>query len=207
MARRPYLLVRVCRCAAPDRQKVAKPRGDEVMRCVLRGQPVSKGEPSRDCAPTRNWACWSGRYLGQRLRGSSDFAAWHDSALYLTAARDHVRLTVEHRRARAPEPLSLRLVAEPTPHLQLLNGLGEGSSPAATPSTALEDQILELLRSSPVPLPTRDVRGALSRRKSTVVAALRALSDDGRIERQAGGWSPPAPPPGDHQTLFPCSPH
>jgi len=145
------------------------------------------------------------RHLSQRLRGSSDFAAWHDSALFLTSARDHVQLTVEHRRARAPEPFSLRLVGEPTPHLQLLDEPEAPASSTEPRSDALETQLLELLRASPIPLPTQDLRNALGRRKSTVVEALRSLSDAGRIERQNGGWCLSASPPDDQQTLFPCS--
>jgi hypothetical protein len=145
------------------------------------------------------------RHLSQRLRGSSDFAAWHDSALFLTSARDNLQLTVEHRRARAPEPFSLRLVDEPTPHLQLLDEPGGHLSSAAKPSDDLKAQLLELLRASPVPLSTMDLRSALGRRKSTVVDALRALSGAARIKRQADGWTLSAPPPGGQQTLFPCS--
>ncbi len=145
------------------------------------------------------------RQLSQRLRGSSDFAAWHDSALFLTSARDNLQLTVEHRRARAPEPFSLRFVEEPTPHLQLLDDPESSLSYAAKSLDGLEAQILELLSASPVPLPTLDLRSALGRRKSTVVEALRALSDAGRVERQNGGWALLVPPSSGQQTLFPCS--
>ena len=146
------------------------------------------------------------RHLGQRLRGSSDFAAWYDSALYLTPARDNLQLTVEHRRARAPEPFSLRLVDEPTPHLQLLDEPNALFSSTATPPDALEAQLFDLLCASPVPLPTQDLRRTSGRRKSTVVEALRALSAAGRIERQDGGWRLSPAPFDGQRTLFPRSP-
>lgn len=41
---------------------------------------------------------------GQQLRGSGDFSAWADSALYLTRRHDDRVLVVEHRGAPAPPP-------------------------------------------------------------------------------------------------------
>ena len=47
-------------------------------------------------------------HKGYQLRGSGDFAAWHDSALYLSGQGERIALHVEHRSAPSPEPLSLR---------------------------------------------------------------------------------------------------
>ena len=47
---------------------------------------------------------------GQGLRGSGDFWAWGDSNLYIGRRRNGLLLTVEHRAAPAPPPLSLHLV-------------------------------------------------------------------------------------------------
>ena len=44
------------------------------------------------------------RQPGQTLRGSGDFHAWADSALYLTHEKAGLRLTIEQRAAPAPEP-------------------------------------------------------------------------------------------------------
>jgi hypothetical protein len=48
---------------------------------------------------------------GQALRGSGDFWAWGDSNLYLSRRRDALLLSVEHRSAPSPPPLSLHLLA------------------------------------------------------------------------------------------------
>ncbi|MBK8999604.1 MAG: AAA family ATPase [Myxococcales bacterium] len=41
---------------------------------------------------------------GQGLRGSGDFHAWTDSALYVRRRRGDLVVTVEHRAAAAPDP-------------------------------------------------------------------------------------------------------
>jgi len=48
---------------------------------------------------------------GQALRGSGDFWAWGDSNLYVARKQDGLLLTVEHRSAPSPAPLSLHLVS------------------------------------------------------------------------------------------------
>ncbi|MFC1706527.1 AAA family ATPase [Planctomycetota bacterium] len=144
------------------------------------------------------------RDLGQRLRGSSDFAAWHDSALFLTPARDHKVLTVEHRRARAPGPFRLRLVNEPTPCLELLPD-EKGAPPARQLADTLQAEILSLLRASHVPLSTQELRRSLARRKASVVAALHVLRETGRVERNACGWLTSPPNTEGQRHLFPCS--
>ena len=52
---------------------------------------------------------------GQALRGSGDFWAWGDSNLYLSGRPNRLRLTVEHRAAPPPAPLSLHLLATDHP--------------------------------------------------------------------------------------------
>jgi len=57
-------------------------------------------------------------YVGQQLRGSGDFAAWTDSGLFIVRrGPSDLVLFVEHRGARAPPPMKIRLESEPTPHL------------------------------------------------------------------------------------------
>ena len=46
---------------------------------------------------------------GQALRGSSEFHAWGDSNLYLRRNGDEIGLSVEHRAAPSPKPLTIEL--------------------------------------------------------------------------------------------------
>jgi len=47
---------------------------------------------------------------GQALRGSSDLHAWGASNAYLSRTKAGLRLTLEHREARPPDPMPLKLV-------------------------------------------------------------------------------------------------
>jgi hypothetical protein len=123
------------------------------------------------------------------LRGSSDFAAWSDSNLLLTRRRDSLILTIEHRSAPAPEPISCRLVAEPVPHL--VPDLD--SHDLQPPHDPLEADILRLLTTARRPLTTVDLRAQLRRRKSDVAAALSSLRGQGHVQRDLIGWTLPRP--------------
>jgi AAA domain-containing protein len=46
---------------------------------------------------------------GQALRGSSEFHAWGDSNLYLRRNGDDLSLSVEHRAAPSPTPMTIEL--------------------------------------------------------------------------------------------------
>ena len=125
---------------------------------------------------------------GQALRGSGDFWAWGDSNLYLARSRnDALLLTVEHRSAPAPPPISLRLqapehAADPSAggaHLQVL------SRPPGPPPLA--ERILALLRHDR-PTSHRSLRAALRVRDQTLSNALRTLHDAGRLSRTPHGW-------------------
>ena len=128
---------------------------------------------------------------GQALRGSGDFWAWGDSNLYLARSRCGLQLTVEHRAAPAPPPISLHLAApehaaDPgaaAAHLQVLPG------PAAPPEPSpLADRILAALHHDR-PTPHRTLRASLRVRDQTLSDALRALEAAGRLARTAHGWS------------------
>lgn len=124
-------------------------------------------------------------HKGYQLRGSGDFAAWHDSALYLGGSTDRLVLHVEHRGAPAPEPLSLRLVAGDTPHLEITSSEPRPVEAADPLQTAL----LERLAVANRPLSTAELRDAVQARKQTVTDALSALERAGRILRSADGWT------------------
>lgn len=123
-------------------------------------------------------------HKGYQLRGSGDFAAWHDSALYLSGSSDRILLHVEHRSAPAPEPLSLRLVPGESPHLEITS-----SAPVVAPEDPLHAALLERLALAARPLSTAELRDAVRARKQTVTDALDALERAGRIVRRDGGWT------------------
>jgi hypothetical protein len=121
------------------------------------------------------------------LRGSSDFAAWSDSNLYLTRRFRRLTLYLEHRSAAAPEPLDLHLLTDPAPHLAVLDDpdqLGPGDT-----IDPLQIELFDLLASS-APLPTVELRRRLGKRKQDVVRALAELEAQRRVRRTARGWIP-----------------
>jgi len=127
----------------------------------------------------------------QALRGSSDFAAWSDSNLYLMRRHQRLLLFVEHRSAPSLDhPLHLQLRHEPAPHLALIDDVSEPDAP----SGALHQAILQCLTRSATPLSTTHIRDLLRRRKADVVDALHELRAQGHIDRNFNGWllKPPA---------------
>jgi hypothetical protein len=120
--------------------------------------------------------------LGQQLRGSSDFAAWSDSALYLTSRNDRIMLSVEHRHAPAPPPFQICLAREIAPHLQVKE------SPVLLGRSPLEDAVLDRLKTAIEPLPTTQLRLFLRIRKAALLEALRALRERGLVQRSDDGW-------------------
>ena len=129
-----------------------------------------------------------GAVAGQTLRGSSDLHAWGDSNLYLKKTPDHrpgageIRLTVEHRAARAPEPIRLTLTGDPV-HLNIT------ASQARLKETDLAHQILHAFSQHPAPMTQVQLRAELKVRNQSLTTALRQLQDDGKITRANGGWT------------------
>jgi len=128
---------------------------------------------------------------GHQLRGSSDFAAWSDSALYLTRQGDERLLTIEHRAAAAPEPIVVRLDTTPAPHLAVREDNGDKRA-AVTAEDPLHAAILRRLSASPRPQTTSHLRDRLHVRNATLTEALKELAACGRIVHgEQGGWSLP----------------
>lgn len=126
---------------------------------------------------------------GQQLRGSGDFAAWCDSAIYLSRKETERLVTLEHRSAAPPEPFRIRLVETPYPHLELI-----GDSPT-DPQTKqekspLQGVILDLLHLHAKPQSTVALRDRLNVRKATLVQVLNDMADSGSITREEHGWIP-----------------
>jgi hypothetical protein len=133
----------------------------------------------------------AGSQAGQGLRGSSDFHAWTDSALYLRRHRDHLLLSVEHRAAPAPDPLPLALLADAGhPHLEILGHDPEplDAAPLATRVLAAIDQLGGTA--------TRDaLRSSLHIRNERLGPELTRLVAAGVLARTAAGWTRvPVPP-------------
>lgn len=126
----------------------------------------------------------TGPVAGQALRGSSDFHAWGDSNLYLKRTHNHIRLSVEHRAAKAPDPISLALTDD-HPHLQIT------ASHPQTPHIDLPQQILDTLHHHPAPLTQNQLRAQLKVRNQSLTTTLRHLHANDKISRTNNGWTLP----------------
>jgi len=120
----------------------------------------------------------AGAHPGQELRGSGDFHAWGDSNLYVRCRRTGIALSIEHRAAASPPPVTLALVENDG-----LAWLEARDEPTEIP---LAERILELLLEAPRRVD--ELRELLRVRKQVLLDALRALEGSGRIARQNGGW-------------------
>jgi DNA-binding GntR family transcriptional regulator len=126
---------------------------------------------------------------GQALRGSGDFHAWFDSALYLRTQHDRLVLSVEHRAARAPEPIELRLVSRSDgtqTHLELATN-GE-SHERPEPATPLADRLLDVMSSVSQPLTRVELRRRLHVNNQRLGQALADLHSRGLLTRSQQGW-------------------
>jgi hypothetical protein len=119
---------------------------------------------------------------GQALRGSGDFHAWSDSALYLNhTGNGALLLTIEHRSAPAPQPLYLRLHGQP-PHPVIVE-------PDDEHEPSIEERVLGHLRHSPEPTRRTDLRRLLAVNNQRLGQALHSLERLGRVRRSNGGWT------------------
>ncbi len=121
------------------------------------------------------------RQMGQALRGSGDFHAWADSALYLSHEKAGLKLTIEQRAAPAPEPVFVSLADDP-PHPIV-------AAPANSNSPTLQDRILDALQRSPDPVTRTDLRRLLAVQNQRLGKNLHKLEALGRIRHTNRGWS------------------
>jgi hypothetical protein len=133
----------------------------------------------------------AGRASGQALRGSGDFHAWTDSALYVRRNHDQLSVSVEHRAAPAPESFHVVLADEGGDvRLELADAGTE-----ATPDD-LHERLLAELDASPDGLSRDSLRTALRVRNERLGVALAALEQGGLVRRDQRAWkrhSVPAP--------------
>ncbi len=124
---------------------------------------------------------------GQALRGSSDLHAFGSSNAYLARKGEHqVTLTLEHRAARTPPPVTFELVSSgdglETTHLALCR-----EAPQEEKKPSLGELVLDLLQAEG-PLARRDMRAQLRVNNERLGDALSALEKTGEIRRSPHGW-------------------
>ena len=124
---------------------------------------------------------------GQALRGSGDLHAFGDSNAYLSRAGAHVVLTLEHRSAKAPDPMTLELESgdEGSVHL-IIRASGNDEIHSTVP--ALEDAIRALLQPAEAPITRQALRERLRVNNHRLGQALAQLERDGYVVRSADGW-------------------
>ena len=132
----------------------------------------------------------NGLASGQDLRGSGDLWAWGDSFLYLQRYHEQLRLTVEHRAARAPDPFTLSLHDDDPVHLQVDDDAPPPASPRGTAPgrDALAQQVVSALRDHDAPLTQEQLRARLKVRNQSLTAVLRQLCQAGSVVRTPHGW-------------------
>ncbi|MBK8980718.1 MAG: AAA family ATPase [Planctomycetes bacterium] len=125
---------------------------------------------------------------GQALRGSSDLHAIGDCNAYLARHGNHIVLTIEHRAARSPEPLTLDLVADANgnaTHLRV-----RADTAAAPPQTRpLEEQVLALLVAADGPMTRTALRARLGINNQRLGIVLNQLEHTRRVSRTERGWT------------------
>ena len=139
---------------------------------------------------------------GQALRGSGDFWAWGDSNLYVARKRDSLLLTIEHRSAPSPVPLSLRLLSagpagdetdssvrlevEETPPPAVAT-ISPRPSSSRGDRAALLQRILSYLAHNGYSS-HRALRAALHVRDTRLSEALHGLESSGHVAKTPHGW-------------------
>jgi hypothetical protein len=125
---------------------------------------------------------------GQALRGSSEFHAWLDSAIYLRRTDDELTLTVEHRAEPSHGPLPVQLVAngaalaltaEPAPLSS-----APAQEPAQTPALRVEAALADL--GDAVTLD--HLRRTCRMRMQTLCDVLADLVRAGRVVKSEAGY-------------------
>lgn len=122
---------------------------------------------------------------GQALRGSSEFHAWGDSNLYLRRDGEELTLTVEHRAAASPKPLTIELAQQ---GLALALSVIDRATPATVTSPSLDERITTLLSEAHEPLPFADLRAKCRVRAATLHERVGVLATTGRIVKTADGY-------------------
>lgn len=125
---------------------------------------------------------------GQALRGSSDLHAIGDCNAYLARDGERIVLTLEHRAAKAPAPMVLDLVADPSGNAIHLRVRADSAvSDAASPD--LSQKVLTELANANAPQSRAALRERLRVNNQRLGDALQALLESGRAARSELGWT------------------
>lgn len=126
---------------------------------------------------------------GQALRGSSDLHAIGDSNAYLAREGDRIVLTLEHRSARAPEPMLLELVADQAGEATHLRVRETGVARQGNAEQGLDSQIVDALAQAGKPMPRGELRARLRINNQRLGEALQDLQESGRAKNTDEGWA------------------
>lgn len=131
---------------------------------------------------------------GQSLRGSGDLHAWGDSNLYLRRQKNALTLTIEHRAAAAPEPLTLHLVGseEKIAYLAIHDMV---ASPPGQTTSDLDRAIVDAISTAGQPVGRTSLRDQLRVRNERLGEALTRLARQGVLSRIGDRWAIPIPAP------------
>lgn len=122
---------------------------------------------------------------GQALRGSSEFHAWGDSNLYLRRDGEELTLTVEHRAAASPRPLTIELANR---GMALALEVAERAKPADVTAPSLDERITTVLAEAQDALPFADLRARCRVRAATLHERIGVLAAAGRVVKTAEGY-------------------
>ena len=131
---------------------------------------------------------------GLTLRGSGDFFAFADVTLSLHRKKAQLWLSVEQRSAPSPEPFPVQLVhggRHRGPHLQLNAQQSEDQAgpPANFQPNDLHGCLIDALAQADRPMSQARIRAKVKARNASVGQALKALAEQGRVQRSSKGWS------------------
>jgi AAA domain len=122
---------------------------------------------------------------GQALRGSSEFHAWGDSNLYLRRDGDAIGLSIEHRAAPSPKPLTIELAQRGDALALEVADRREAVTPAPT---SLDERIIAILAEADQPVPFAELRSQAKVRAATIHERIGVLAAAGRIVKTDGGY-------------------
>lgn len=126
---------------------------------------------------------------GQALRGSSEFHAWIDSAIYLRRTDNELTLTVEHRAEPSHGPIPVQLVANGAALALTTEAPAPSSTPAEPePAATPAQRIAAALADLDGAVTLDQLRRACRMRTQTLCDALAELVRAGSVLKSEAGY-------------------